>query len=114
MLVMCVHALPECCVMTPGAARCGTACRAVHAWCVRLGLAATKLVLRRGGGRCARWHVHTPSGPRKSGMPHAVLMPAPVNATILSASCTCIGARGGTISAGAQRKLQCCCSTARK
>src|SRR6185312_8396635 len=32
--------------------------------------------------------VHTPCGPRKSGMPESVEMPAPVSATTRSASCT--------------------------
>ena len=32
--------------------------------------------------------VHTPCGPRKSGMPESVEMPAPVNATIRRAAAT--------------------------
>src|SRR3712207_6075304 len=39
-----------------------------------------------GRGRPASRRVHTPSGPRKSGMPESVLMPAPVKATICSHS----------------------------
>ena len=38
----------------------------------------------RGAGRPASRRVHTPSGPRKSGMPESVLMPAPVKATMCS------------------------------
>jgi hypothetical protein len=32
--------------------------------------------------------VHTPYGPRKSGIPDSVLMPAPVSTAILSEACT--------------------------
>ncbi len=35
-----------------------------------------------GGGKPASRRVHTPLGPRKSGMPESVLMPAPVKATM--------------------------------
>src|SRR4028118_1698138 len=42
--------------------------------------------LQAGGGNPASRRVHTPSGPRKSGMPESVLMPAPVKATMCSAS----------------------------
>ena len=38
----------------------------------------------RGGGRPAYRRVQTPSGPRKSGMPESVLIPAPVKATMYS------------------------------
>ncbi len=38
----------------------------------------------RGVGRPASRRVHTPSGPRKSGIPESVLMPAPVKAIICS------------------------------
>lgn len=37
----------------------------------------------------ARCRVQMPAGPRKSGMPHAVLMPAPVKATMRRARRTC-------------------------
>jgi hypothetical protein len=40
--------------------------------------------LHRGAGRPASRLVHTPWGPRKSGMPESVLMPAPVKATMCS------------------------------
>lgn len=56
--------------------------------CVRLGLAQTKLVCSRGGGLPARCSVQTPFGPRKSGMPQAVEMPAPVNTTTRRAART--------------------------
>lgn len=56
---------------------------------VRLGCAYRKLVLALGRGLPARCAVQTPLGPRKSGMPHAVEMPAPVNATTLLAARTC-------------------------
>ena len=39
-----------------------------------------------GAGRPASRRVHTPSGPRKSGMPESVLMPAPVKAMTCSES----------------------------
>src|SRR5215203_416738 len=37
-----------------------------------------------GAGRPASHRVHTPSGPRKSGMPESVLIPAPVKTTMCS------------------------------
>lgn len=56
---------------------------------VRLGWAYRKLVLAWGKGLPARCAVQTPFGPLKSGMPHAVEMPAPVNATTPLAALTC-------------------------
>lgn len=55
--------------------------RRAMAMCVMEGTAASKLTAR-GGGRPSSSHVHTPSGPRKSGMPQAVEMPAPVCTTM--------------------------------
>ena len=49
---------------------------------VRLGWATVKLDLGLGSGSPARCSVHTPEGPRKSGMPQLVEMPAPVKATM--------------------------------
>jgi hypothetical protein len=37
--------------------------------------------------------VHTPFGPRKSGIPDSVLIPAPVSTAILSAAATCAATR---------------------
>mmetsp|Transcript_6545 Transcript_6545/g.26660 ORF Transcript_6545/g.26660 Transcript_6545/m.26660 type:complete len:273 (-) Transcript_6545:51-869(-) len=51
------------------------------AMCVRPGRASSKGSEAAGGGRPLRSRVHTPFGPRKSGTPHDVLTPAPVNAT---------------------------------
>jgi hypothetical protein len=51
-----------------------------------LGSTRSGEIRHRGAGRPASRRVHTPSGPRKSGMPESVLMPAPVKATICSHS----------------------------
>jgi hypothetical protein len=53
---------------------------------VALGLIWPGGTRHRGAGRPASRRVHTPSGPRKSGMPESVLMPAPVKATMRSHS----------------------------
>ena len=56
---------------------------------VRLGWATVKLALGLGSGLPARCSVHTPEGPRKSGMPQLVEMPAPVKATMELLERTC-------------------------
>src|SRR4051794_4633028 len=55
-----------------------------RARCEALGPTRSGRTFQRGAGSPASRRVHTPSGPRKSGMPESVLMPAPVKATTCS------------------------------